>query len=351
MSTFRNASSRRGFTLVEGLVVFAVVVIFVVVFLVPGSFFTGPNREIANRAFCGTNLRGLVQSMLIYAQVNDDAFPAAGEQNPAAPVQGFRSADLRGRNRVRVDDPAMVNNATASLWMLVRDGSASVESFICPHSRDVEDDLRDGEMCLSLSETWDFAARENLSYSTLNMYHVGVRAAGLWSNNVPGDVALIADRNDGDHPAVHTPDSPNDNSPNHGGEGQNVAFGDGSVRFVETPKVGPGGDDVYAMLFDGTPGPPTLGLTDGDMGRAVLDPRGELTYPVARRDNVLIPLSGNQGVSLSGLPGEVVPPRPETIEWFSPIALALISVAGLAAAALIIWLALRLSRRRAAAAG
>jgi len=158
--------------------------------------------------------------------------------------------------------------------------------------------------------------------------------------NAPSDVALVADRNDGDHPDVHTPDSPNDNSPNHGGEGQNVVFGDGHVEFVENPKVGSGGDDVYAMLFDGTPGPPALGLADGDMA----DP------DIARRDNVLIPLAGNNGVSLSGLPGEVVPPRPEKMGWFSSVALALIPLGGLVALVVVILLVLRLIRRNSAAA-
>jgi len=184
MSVFRPASSCRGFTLVEGLVVFAMVLIFAAVFLVPGGFFTGPNRKMANLAFCGANLRGLVQSMLIYAQVNDDRMPIAGEQDLALPAQGFRADALRNRRSVSRGDPALVNNITASLWMLVRDGSASAEVYICPYSRDEEDDLRNGDTIGTLSWTWDFKTRENLSYSTLNMYHVGVHEAGVWSNNV-----------------------------------------------------------------------------------------------------------------------------------------------------------------------
>jgi hypothetical protein len=36
-----------------------------------------------------------------------------------------------------------------------------------------------------------------------------------------------------------------DNSPNHGGKGQNVLFSDGSVTFCTTRSVGLGGDDIY----------------------------------------------------------------------------------------------------------
>jgi prepilin-type processing-associated H-X9-DG protein len=35
------------------------------------------------------------------------------------------------------------------------------------------------------------------------------------------------------------------NSPNHGGQGQNVLFTDGHVRFCSSPNVGIGGDDIY----------------------------------------------------------------------------------------------------------
>ena len=65
-------------------------------FLLPAL---GRAREVANRAVCGANLRGICQSMLTYAVVNNDQFPP-------------------------------------SFGPLVLDGSISPKSVICPRSPD-----------------------------------------------------------------------------------------------------------------------------------------------------------------------------------------------------------------------
>ena len=82
-----------------------------------------------------------------------------------------------------------------------------------------------------------------------------------------------------------------ENSANHGYEGQNSLFGDSHVKFRTDPFVGITNDNDYAMVQGGVNAPPTLGNSDGDDARDSV---------VAQVDDVLMPVSGNMGVSLSG---------------------------------------------------
>jgi len=252
---------KRGFTLVELLVVIAIIALLLGI-LLPAL---NRAREIANRAVCGANIRGMIQSMLIYAQVNNDRMPVAGERDGDTNAVGFQIPDTE-EDQANVTD-SLTNNVTASLWMLVRDGSASAESFICPSSGDEEDDLRrpvddTNATIATLSEVWDFADHTTLSYSPLNMYEDNNRSK--WTNNAPGQWILLGDDNDNDGPEAHeyaetagpgvtTGEEPNvqdirenENGSNHNFEGQNFGFGDGHVSFTQDPFQGPSSDNAYA---------------------------------------------------------------------------------------------------------
>ncbi|NNM84471.1 MAG: hypothetical protein HKL96_01745 [Phycisphaerales bacterium] len=63
--------------------------------------------------------------------------------------------------------------------------------------------------------------------------------------NGSGEIAVLADRN----PLFVTssPDTGEANSPNHAGQGQNVLFDDGSVRWSKSPDVGPRHDNIWTI--------------------------------------------------------------------------------------------------------
>jgi hypothetical protein len=71
----------------------------------------------------------------------------------------------------------------------------------------------------------------------------------------PADLALAADRNDGDWWRTLDPDSPRSiiqpmNSSNHKRKGQNVLFNDGAVVWHDTPFCGRDRDNIYTRAGD-----------------------------------------------------------------------------------------------------
>lgn len=303
-------SRHRGFTLAELLVVVLGIVVFVAVFW-PAHSCHGPSEKVA----CGTNIRSVWQAMMTYAIDNADAFPIAGKSDPTTYATGF-AAMLWGRESVMPDDPLMVNNVTASLWMLVREDWVTPKSFICPSSGDQKDELYDATGGkLLLKQTWDFSEAKNLSYSPINMYHESAKAK--WSSNATSEDVVLGDNNNADGPGVHELSKGADaaavakleNSANHYGEGQSFGFADGHVQFSYNPFVGVKDDNVYARNVDGKNVAPSMSSAAGDA--------------------VLLPITGNNGVSLSGLPGPGHRVPPATYDWVWPIA-GVIGVIGLA---------------------
>ena len=132
----------------------------------------------------------------------------------------------------------------------------------------------------------NFAGQSNLGYSFANPYPSPQATADgfAWNDRLNSTFAVAGDLNPGG-PAVLvvTPDADDAtmraaNSPNHDRQGQSLLFGDGSVRFCQTPFEGPRKDNVYTaggvVLTPGVAGPTSV---------AVLSP------PLTAGDSVLLP--------------------------------------------------------------
>ena len=134
---------KRGFTLIELLVVISIIALLIAI-LLPSL---ARAKELANRAVCSANVRGIIQSMFIYAQSNNSQFPAtpgstAGTSamtaggapgpslgaTPAAPYSaGSITAGWYGpATTFATGDPL------SCLWMLVLQGQDTPKSYICP---------------------------------------------------------------------------------------------------------------------------------------------------------------------------------------------------------------------------
>ena len=155
------------------------------------------------------------------------------------------------------------NDVTAAMWHLLRVSDLGPEVFICPATRRQPMTFAGGAD-KSHYTNWPGTAalRDHLGYSFQNMYpSVGGIGRGFkWTDSLRSDFALVADINPGGENllTLTAATAPGDiegmaafNSPNHFGDGQNVLYADGSVRFENAPlagvAAGPGGagDNVY----------------------------------------------------------------------------------------------------------
>ena len=316
-----NRHSSRGFTLIELLVVISIIALLIAI-LLPSL---ARARELANRAVCSANIRGIVQSMFIYAQSNRGEFPSilppAGssyQNGPGAAVVDSASEigtvlyNMYGPNAWQIGSPL------ACLWCMVLNGQITPKSFICPS--DVLATAPSAEYSTSSTYYSNFGVVNGVASNTgqgesysiafpWNHYSnsqdgedeegSGVFRIGSWwnTNAATAELPLVSDmapakntdadgntRRDPTQPRANTYGNFIFNSGNHNGDGQNVGFGDAHVAWESTPYVGENHDNIFTYAS-------TQGL---DGGGRVLTISGSapnaLLSPVAPFDIVMAPV-------------------------------------------------------------
>jgi prepilin-type N-terminal cleavage/methylation domain-containing protein/prepilin-type processing-associated H-X9-DG protein len=245
--------NRKAFTLVELLVVVAIIALLLGI-LLPAL---GRAREIANRSVCGANLNGIYKAEYTYSVTNGDQFSKV-DKGSATDATTFDEG-----SRTTEDDPAEAS-VTASLFLMVKDGSTGVKSWICPSSGDSKDPLtQDGTAdgnAADLEDCDDFYAGNNLSYSPVNMFETS--QSRQWTANVSADWVIMADKNNSEEDQVFSDSNDPDsekleqaNSQNHSqGDGQNCLFGDGHVSWSPDPFQGPQDNNIFVINDDGGDG-------------------------------------------------------------------------------------------------
>lgn len=277
------------------------------------------SRSISKRAVCASNAYGIGQGFKLYANEYNDWYPAAPFVQPDG-LSGDATAvsfigNLSEAMTLPPDEmPRGLSNVhpSRSLFLLVTDSSCSPGQFVCPSTRDSEDDLRnpDGSPSQPGINRFDFRGYPYLSYGCQLPFGSNARP----NENIDPSMPLIADRGPcfeagtpiaggirvpdaargspgaeivGPAPGTADPQKllqlPNTewepfNSPNHGGEGQNVLFQDGHAEFVKKPIAGVDGDNIYTTQADFS----LLGIL---LGRQPADFVGPLT----NTDSVIVP--------------------------------------------------------------
>jgi prepilin-type N-terminal cleavage/methylation domain-containing protein len=220
----------KAFTLIELLVVIAIIALLISILLPSLS----RARELSKRTVCSANMRGIGQSMYIYAQDEPSIFPMI-----AQPVETGNSAN----NYVlayRSTEPSTsgIPDVTADLWMVVRSNNSTPKQFICPSTTDNPDPAQDTTIY------YDFLGPTNLSYAYMYQHDMNRRALGTSSEPA---FPLMADANPwlkgGNAPGLATNVDRTGpfrgNSYNHTNrEGENVLFVDSHVEFTKGPDVG-----------------------------------------------------------------------------------------------------------------
>lgn len=326
---------RKGFTLIELLVVISIIALLIAI-LLPSL---ARAKELANRTVCSANIRGIIQSMITYAQSNNGTFPVTNpatgltyDNTPITPT-GW-SKGIATTTYATVDTwyvtpgsnpPAPANQVGDVLsgpWMLVLEGYSVPKAFICP-----SDPLTNtgpsleyitGIGATSTAYLGNFgitqtvlssigsptagtatqhpADGEGESYSFAFPWVDigGTLAVGGWwnSNNASTNVPLVSDMAPISSNAAptgstylrHTTTNPNTNtyggyiynSGNHNGAGQNVGYGDDHVSWTKNPYVGQNQDNIFTYETAGFGG---NGLSPSVTQTSLKQPGDGITAP------------------------------------------------------------------------
>jgi len=257
---------RRGFTLIEVLVVIGIIGLLMAILL--------PTLErVRHQSYivkCAANLHALGQGLHVYANENHGAYPRTAYLAGAPYTKGTGSA---GADPFTAGGPA-TNDLTAPLFLLLRTQKIPPVTMICPYN-DVNVFTADTAQLDQHSNFTDYT--KNLGYSYANPYPSAAAEKDYHlTDHLLADFAVMADLNpgpkgyNGDFTSV-TATSPWSkkkklNSDNHEEGGQNVLYIDGHVDWKTTVFAGPNGDNIFTTA-------------DGQMEAS----------PVNRNDCVLLP--------------------------------------------------------------
>ena len=207
MCTIIRCHVRRGFSAAD-LLWFLLFLLLLIAILLPSL---SRSRELAKRAVCSSNLRGLGQGLHIYANDNREWFPAhyfKPEYESAGELvsHGVSWVGTMGTNdflsiteRTSTEKSPTRSHPSRSLFLTLIAGSQTTGQFICPSSSDAEDDLhnygpdaKDGDEGASRpgKDRFDFRGYKYLSYG----YQLPYSKRGRPRETLDPRVAIMADK-------------------------------------------------------------------------------------------------------------------------------------------------------------
>ena len=259
--------TRKGFTLIELLVVIAIIALLISI-LVPSL---ARAREMAKRALCASNVKGIGSAIALYKSAQDERYPfianttltnfdgdykdaSTNDGNPFHLVQG----DVTLKAAHKVPPPEHLN-------LLVNENLVTWKMFRCPSGDAAIADRTDS----SGSNKAAFGFKVGTEYYIDYAYQVGTKIIGpngsnpaMLSDELDGGVAILADRNCKPSDAWSADNSKefqysDTTSPNkgekfsHGQEGINVLYASWSAGWSNrTVKCGWSKNNIFSVDLD-----------------------------------------------------------------------------------------------------
>ena len=283
---------RKGFTLVELLVVIGIIALLISI-LLPSL---NRARETANRVKCGSNMRQIGQAIQLYANENKGNYPRTRYKVDASTTGTWDTT-----NSSAAQDPFLNqlndNDVNKAMFLLIRTQDITPEVFICPSSND-EKDTYGSAAGISAQSKVSFSKYTNVSYSIANPYPDtnGVNNSYKLNSTTGAEFAIAGDKNPAgatNYTGLTTANEVSSqkdmqlaNSPNHQGQGENVLYGDGHAEFQQNPFCGTKRDCIYTVS----------GSTDGSNTTSKTNPTkgggSGNCWPKWAGDTVLLPAAG-----------------------------------------------------------
>jgi prepilin-type N-terminal cleavage/methylation domain-containing protein/prepilin-type processing-associated H-X9-DG protein len=219
---------RAGFTLIEILVVLAIIAI-LMAFLLPAL---EKSREKANQVRCASNLNQIGLAISMYANDNHGNYPRT-RYDPAAPLCVDTNASANDPFQASGPQP---NDTTAPMFLLMRTNKLPPAMYADPYNDVVQYEAEPADV-MTHSNFTDY--QKNCAYSYLNAYPdpAAVTSGYKVTSKINGSFPIAADLNPGT--------GANQNSKNHEGRGQNVLYADGHAQWEQTSRCGINQDDIY----------------------------------------------------------------------------------------------------------